>query len=151
MSIVGVVVGSEKIIFVEGEPTKDGTIELIKDETFDLEDGKRHQAYSVMHRRIADRLSTDVAKVILKASSAGKFTGSQASLHAAELRGVFLSAIPSKVEVLQLHTKNISRDFGSRKLEGYTKDDDWWDEHFKGKCRRGSREAAFLIIAAQEN
>ena len=150
MSVVGVVVGSDKIVLVEGQPNKDGTITLVKDEIFDLEDGERHHAYNVMHRRIMDRLSIDVTKVVIKASSAGKFTGTQASLHAAELRGVFLSAIPNNAEVLQLHTKNVSRDFGSRRLQDYTKDDEWWSNNFKGKCRKGSREAAFLIIVAQE-
>ncbi|WP_298380100.1 hypothetical protein [Azospirillum sp.] len=151
MSVVGVVVGSDKITLVEGKPNKDGIITLIKDEVFNLEAGDRHHAYSVMHRRIIDRLSSDVSKIVLKASSASKFTGNQASLHAAELRGVFLSAIPNGLEVLQLHKKSVSQNYGSRKLEEYTKDDIWWEKNFDGKCRKGSREAAFLIIAGQED
>lgn len=148
MTTVGVVVGSDKIILVEGDVRADGTVTLIKDEVFDLEDGERHRAYSVMHRRIADRFSAGADNVVLKASSAGKFTGTQGSLNAAELRGVFLSALPHRVDVVQLHAKNVSRDFGSRKLGEYLKDEAWWATKFSGACRKGSREAAFLIIAS---
>lgn len=148
MTTVGVVVGSDKVTLVEGDISADGTVTLIKDEIFDLEDGERHRAYGVMHRRVADRFSSGADKVVLKASSAGKFTGTQGALNAAELRGVFLSALPNRVEVVQFHAKTVSRDFGSRKLGDYLKDEDWWAAKFSGACRKGSREAAFLIIAS---
>lgn len=146
MSIIGAVVASEKIILVEGEVRDDGTIALIKDEKFNLEDGDRQRAYKTMHQRISDRLGRGVEQVVLKASSANKFTASQDALHAAELRGVFLSAIPDGVEVKQPHKKNLSRDYGSRKIDEYIKDDDWWSKYFIGECRKGSREAAILIL-----
>jgi hypothetical protein len=145
VSIVGVVVGSTKIIMVEGEKNGGGTVSLIKDEVFNLEKGDRHIAYVAMYKRINDRLQHGVDRVVLKASSAGKFTGSQAALLAAELRGVLLSAVPPTIKVEQEHTKNLSK-AGSRKVVDYTKDDVWWDEHFSGDVRKGNREAAYLII-----
>ena len=149
MSIVGVVVGSEHVVLIEGAVGSDGLISLIKDETFDLEDADRHHAYAVMHRRIVDRFGGGkIEKVVVKASSGGKFAAKQGVLHAAELRGVVLSAIPDSIEVVQSHKKTVSRDFGSRKVDEYLKDDKWWAANFKGDCRKGSREAAFLIMAA---
>lgn len=148
--MVGVVVGSKAITLVEGEMGEDGAITLTKDETFDLEDGDRHTAYAVMYRRIADRFVSGVERVIIKASSAGAFSATTGLLQAAELRGVLLCAIPSSVEVVQVHAKTLSRTFGSRKIADYTKDEVWWKEHFGGKCRKGSREAAFLLIASED-
>ncbi|MGO4569611.1 hypothetical protein AB4Z52_32350 [Rhizobium sp. 2YAF20] len=147
MSIAGVVVSSEKITIIEGTKNSDGTITLIKDEVFDLEKGDRHAGYVAMHKRIHDRLLHGIDAVVLKASSAGKFTGTQAALLSAELRGVFISAIPTQVTVKQEHVKALSK-IGSRKVSDYTKDDSWWNEHFKGACRKASREAAYLIIGA---
>ena len=151
MKAVGVVIVSDKIVMVEGDVRADGTVALTKDEAFDLEDGERHLAYNVMHRRIADRFSSGADRVVLKASSGGKFSGTQASLNAAELRGVFLSALPHRVDVIQLHAKNVSRDFGSRKIGDYIKDEVWWSQNFTGNCRQGSREAALMIIASLDN
>ena len=151
MSVIGVVVGSTKIILVEGDLEDDGTATILRDEVLDLEKGERHEAYAVMHRRIVDRFADEaIERVVMMASSAGKFTGTQSALHAAELRGVFLSAIPQRVKVIQSHKKTISRDFGSRKVAEYVKDDEWWDQNFTGECRKGSREAAFLIISKSE-
>ncbi|MBY3193685.1 hypothetical protein [Rhizobium laguerreae] len=149
MSVAGVVVGSEKIVIVEGTKNLDGTVTLVKDEVFTLEKGDRHIAYGAMHKRITDRMSHGIAEVILKASSAGKFTGTQGALLAAELRGVFISAVPSAIAVKQEHVKNLSK-AGSRKVGDYTKDEVWWNEHFAGDVRKGNREAAYLILGAED-
>lgn len=148
MTIISVAVTSEKIILVEGAVEKDGTITVIKDETFDLEDGDRQRAYVVMHRRIADRLSQDVDEVVVKASSGGQYAAKSAILHAAELRGVFLSAVPEAVTVQQVQKNSVSKNFGSRKVDEYVKDDAFIEKHFKGAgLRKGSREAAILLLA----
>ena len=151
MSVVGVVVGSEKVVLVEGETGADGTVTLLKDETLDLERGERHRAYAIMHKRITDRFSHgNIERVVVKASSAGRYTIGAGALNAAELRGVVLSALPNGIEVKVPHKKTISRDFGSRKVDEYIGDETWWQDHFAGECRKGSREAAFLIIASEE-
>jgi hypothetical protein len=149
VSVVGIVVSSNKITMVEGRKNDDGTVTLIKDEVFNLEQGDRHVAYVAMHKRVHDRLQHGVSHVVLKASSAGKFTGSQAALLAAELRGVLISAVPNSVMLAQQHIKNLSQ-AGSRKVADYTKDDTWWDEHFSGAVRKANREAAYLIIACED-
>jgi len=146
MTTVAAVVGSDAIVLVEAEYNTDGTVTVIKDETLDLEPGDRHKAYAIMAIRIRDRLKNDVDTVILKASSGGQFAAKTVVLHAAELRGVFLSAIPSEIEVMQRQKKAVSKG-RSRKVDEYLKDDAFFAEKFGGaKLRKGSREAAFLIL-----
>ncbi len=149
MSVIAVVVVSEKIVLAEGTINADQTVTIIKDETFDLEKGDRKLAYVVMHKRIADRLMQGIESVVLKASAGGRNPATTAVLHAAELRGVFLAAVPNHVPVRQLQKNHLSRNFGSRKVDEYLKDDVFFDENFDGAdLRKGSREAAFLLLSA---
>ncbi len=151
MTVVSAVVTSEKIVLTEGSHEEDGTVTIIKDETFNLEGGDRQLAYVVMHKRIADRLANGVDQVVLKASAGGQYAAKTVVLHSAELRGVFLSAVPAGVSVLQLQKNALSRNFGSRKVDDYVKDDGFFAENFGGEAlRKGSREAAFLLLAARD-
>ncbi len=150
MSVIAAVVVSEKIVLAEGLINGDGTVTVVKDETFDLEKGDRQLAYVVMHKRIKDRLSQGIDQVLLKASSGGQNAATSAVLHAAELRGVFLSAVPDGLPVRQLQKNSLSRTFGSRKVDEYLKDDTFFAEKFGGaSLRKGSREAAFLLLSAR--
>jgi len=149
LTVISVAVTSDEIILVEGSYNDDNTVTLIMDETFDLEDGDRQLAYVVMHKRIYDRLSQGVEQVIVKASAGGQYPAKTGVLHSAELRGVFLSAVPPTVSVTQLQKSAVSRTFGSRKVDDYVKDDAFIAEHFSGyRLRKGSREAAILLLAA---
>lgn len=149
MTVISVAVTSDEIVLVEGSYNNDNTVTIIKDETFNLEEGDRQIAYVVMHKRIADRLLHGVDQVIVKASAGGQYAAKTGVLHSAELRGVFLSAVPSAVRVTQLQKSAVSRTFGSRKVDDYIKDDAFVAEHFSGsKLRKGSREAAILLLAA---
>ncbi|MGO8266451.1 hypothetical protein ACC862_09580 [Rhizobium ruizarguesonis] len=151
MSVISAVVTSDKVVLTEGTLNEDRTVTLIKDETLDLEEGDRQLAYVVMHKRLADRLDKGVGQVVLKASAGGQYAAKTAILHSAELRGVFLSAVPAGVPVKQLQMKSVSRNYGSRKVEAYLKDDDFFAEKFAGvSLRKGSREAAFLLLAARD-
>lgn len=145
MNIVAAVVGSETIILVEGQVQADQTVAIVNDETFNLEAGARHKAYAVMQQRVRDRLKSGVDKVVVKASSGGQFAAKTTVLHAAELRGVLLSSIPDNVELIQRQKKAISRAH-SKNLDDYVKDDSFFVKHFIGTLRKGSREAAFLIL-----
>lgn len=149
MSVIAAVVVSEKIVLAEGVINNDGTVTVVKDETFDLEKGDRQLAYVVMHKRIKDRFSQGIEQVLLKASSGSRNAATAAVLHAAELRGVFLSAVPDGLPVRQLQKNSLSRTFGSRKVDEYLKDDAFFAEKFGGaNLRKGSREAAFLLLSA---
>ncbi|WP_156382195.1 MULTISPECIES: hypothetical protein [unclassified Aureimonas] len=122
---------------------------IVKDETLNLEDGDRHLAYAVMHKRISDRLSQGAKQIVVKASAGGQYAARTAVLHAAELRGVFLSAVPTGVDVVQVQKNTVSKNYGSRKVDDYVKDDEFIEGHFKGaSLRRGSRETAVLLLAA---
>lgn len=149
MSVIAAVVTSEKIVLTEGTINADQTVTIVKDETFDLEKGERQLGYVVMSKRLKDRLSQGIDQVVLKASSGGRNPATSAVLHAAELRGVFLASVPDDIPVRQLQKNNLSRNFGSRKVDEYLKDDTFFDENFKGtNLRKGSREAAFLLLSA---
>lgn len=148
---VGVVVVFKKLILVEGKIETDGSITLIKDETMNLETGERSTALRNMHQRIFDRLSEGVDKVVLKASSGGQFAAKTTILHAAELRGVFLSAIPNNIKVVETHSKSVSRG-KSQKMSDYLSDDGYFSKNFSGvTLRKGSREAALLMFEEENN
>jgi hypothetical protein len=150
MTVISAAVTSQKIILVEGAYNEDDTVTVIKDETFNLEEGDRQLAYVVIHKRIADRLSQSIEQVVLKASAGGQYAAKTAILLSAELRGVFLSAVPFGVSVTQVQKNAVSRNYGSRKVDEYVKDDQFIEEHFGGEAlRKGSREAAFLLLAAR--
>ncbi|WP_457587697.1 hypothetical protein [Ensifer canadensis] len=84
MTVISAAVTSEKIILVEGSYNEDETVTVIKDETFNLEDGDRQLAYVVMHKRIADRLSQGIEQVVLKASSGGQYAAKTGVLHSVD-------------------------------------------------------------------
>jgi len=150
VSVIAAVVTSEKIVLTEGVLNDDETVTIVKDETFDLEKGDRQLAYVVMGKRIRDRLSQDIDQVVLKASAGGKNAATSAVLHAAELRGVFLGAVPEGLPVKQLQKAALSRHFGSKKVDDYLKDDAFFKKRFGGAdLRKGSREAAFLLLSAR--
>ncbi|KIN79618.1 hypothetical protein Z950_152 [Sulfitobacter mediterraneus KCTC 32188] len=116
-----------------------------------LETGDRTIALRNMHRRVFDRLSEGVDKIVLKASSGGKYAAKTSILHAAELRGVFLSAVPNNITVVQKHSKSVSR-AKSKKIGDYLKDDTYFEANFSGvKLRKGSREAALLMFEEEKS
>ena len=146
MSTIAAIVGSNSIVLVEGEKNSDDTVSVIKDETFTLENGDRHVAYRKMSQRLKDRFSEGVDKVVVKASSGGQFAAKTGVLHAAELRGVLLSSVPSGMGVAQRHKKTVSTS-KTRKFDDYLKDDNFFEARFDGiELRKGSREAAFFIL-----
>lgn len=148
MTVISAAVTSDKIVLVEASFNDDGTVTVIKDETFNLEDGDRQLAYVVMHKRVADRLSHGIDQIVLKASAASQRSAKLAFLHAAELRGVFLSAVPAGIAVTQIQKNTVSKNYGSRKVDDYVKDDEFIGENFAGAdLRKGSREAAVLLLA----
>ncbi|MDE1991653.1 MAG: hypothetical protein KGI75_04085 [Rhizobiaceae bacterium] len=150
MTVISAIIASERIILTEGVTNKDGTITVIKDETFDLDRGDRQLAYVVMHKRLNDRFSQGIDLVLVMANGASQNAATSAMLGAAELRGVLLSAVPAGVAVKRLHRHSLSRNFGARKVADYTRDDTFFEEHFRGAAlRKGSREAAFLLLSAE--
>lgn len=151
MSLVAAVVLADEITLVEGVIKGNGTVVVISDESLKLPPGDRRRAYAKMAVRVRDRLTKGVDTVILKASANTQFASKTAALHATELRGVFLSAVPDEVEVVQ-RMKRVVSNRRPRKVDDYLKDDAFFKAKFRGReLRRSSREAAFFILNELED
>ncbi len=124
---------------------------VLEDFTWNLQKGGRPQSYCVMHERVRNYLSEHgIEYVAIKESSASR-TMSLSHLHAAELRGVVMAAASSVVSDIRTVNKGVaSRTFGERKVDSYISDDSFWAASLDGDLRKGSREAAFIVIVARE-
>ncbi len=148
---VGAVVTSKQVVLVEVEVGK--PLVVLDDSTWQVQDGNRANAYLAMFERMRDFISThNISKLVLKASAGSQTAATQALLEAAELRGVVQAAAVAGGAVVQCLKKAIvSRTFGERKFDEYLKDDVFWSGQIAGSLRRGSREAALLLVAAGED
>jgi len=149
---LGLVVSGGKIAAVEAEVPSEGPLVVQADLTWGLQKGDRPSAYCVMHRHIADYISENrIARVVVKASAISK-SATLAHLEAAELRGVVLSAAASVAKTVALAKANVSRTFGERKADEYIADASFWGAEVTGaNLRGGSREAAFMLLAARKS
>lgn len=148
----GVTVVSEKVTVVVAEFEKsDDPLVIMSDDDWSLQNGERAQGYNVVHRRAFDFLTDQkVDRVVVKASALSRGGNKLAHLEAAELRGVVLCAAASATKVQALSKANISKTFGSRKVDDYVADDEFWKDELAGAhLRVGSREAAMLLLAAR--
>ena len=147
---LGLTVGSDKVTLVVASVPDQGAIEIVHDLTWQLQKGDRPTAYDVMHGRVLDYVrENEIARAVIKASAVSLAGTKKTHLQAAELRGVVMSALAKSTSV-QCETKaHISKNFGDRKADEYLKDSEFWAAQVTGDLRVGSREAAFLILAAR--
>jgi len=132
------------------DPAEPIVLEL--DQTWHLQSGAREPALNVLHQRCASFLKEQKIKsVVLKASAAPRSAATLALLQSAEVRGVITAAAASQAQVQSLSKSAISRGYGDRKVDEYLDDDSFWQDKVTGLAlRKGSREAAMLIVAARE-
>ena len=125
---------------------------LQADQSWKLQEGDRALAYNIMYQRISDYLNENgIERVIVKASAVTTGSMRKAHLHAAELRGVVIAASAAVTKVNMLAKAHVSRTFGERKVDEYVADDAFWSASVAGKSlRKGSREAAMMILAARD-
>ena len=83
----------------------------------------------------------------IKASAVSLGGTKKAHLEAAELRGVALAAAVNVCEVRAVSKAVTSRTFGSRGVDEYLKDNDYWTGLGLGDLKKGMREAAFTAIS----
>jgi hypothetical protein len=143
---------SVKVVVAEAPADLDEPISIEFDETWNLQSGAREPALHVLHQRCASFLKEQhIESVVLKASAVSRAPASLALLRSAELRGVVIAAAASQAKVKSLAKGAMSRSYGNRKVDEYVEDDGFWQEKTEGApLRKGSREAAMLIIAARE-
>lgn len=152
--IASFVVSGESVEVVVAEVPADpkDPISIEYDQTWSLQSGAREPALHVLHQRCASFLKEQQIKsVVLKASAAPMSGGVKLSLlHSAEVRGVIMAAAASEAQVKSLSKGVISRTYGDRKVDEYLKDDTFWLGKLTGKAlRKGSREAAMLVVASR--
>ena len=150
---VGIVVVGQTATVVDTEVPDDQQkpITILSDTTWNLQNGDRAPALSVLHQRCADYIRENkVDLVVVKGSALPTGSAKLALLESAEVRGVVIAAAASSSEVAILSKAVISRTFGDRKVDEYLKDDGFWKGQIDGaKLRKTSREAAILVLAAR--
>lgn len=147
MLTAGITVDSKSVTVVVGEVAAT-TVTIRIDETHNLHKGERPAAYRMMRERLSQLFTTTkIKKVVFKGSAAAQRSATKGLLESAELRGVCMSAVPTGIEVAVVDKGHVSRNFGSRKFDEYTGDDEYWNANFVGTTvRKGSRDAAFLLL-----
>lgn len=152
---VGFVISGDVVtmVHIEIPDNLDEPLEIVADDTWRLQKGDRAEAYCVMHKRCEDFLSGNKIDSVIIQASALTMGGTKLShLTSAELRGVMMSAAASVSSIKTVSKAHISRTYGDRKVDEYLKDDDFWSEQVTGGAlRKGSREAAMLLVAARNN
>jgi len=149
---VGITVSGKKVTLVDATVSSSGPITINADQSCNLQEGDRPDAYSIMHQHISDYLRENkIQRVVFKSSALTMGAMKKAHLEAAELRGVTMAAAASVARTQSLAKAHISRTFGNRKVDEYLKDDSFWSTELNGESVRiGSREAAMVLLAARE-
>lgn len=150
---IGVVVASEKITVVDVEVPARGPLVVTFDQTWPLQDGDRAAAYAVIHQQVADYITENsIKRCVVKATALSLGSVKMAHMEAAELRGVVMCAAAPIADTLVIAKATMSRTFGKRKVDDYVRDNDFWRDEVTGESlRRGSREAAMVLLAARDS
>jgi hypothetical protein len=104
-----------------------------------------------MYQHVSDYAAENaIDRAVIKESAVSLGGTKKAHLQSAELRGVVMAAL-AKVTTVECKSKAVlSKTFGNRKVDDYLKDDKFWAREIKGAAvRSGSREAAFVLLAAR--
>lgn len=145
----GITVASGSAELVIFDVPTGGVPVVVSDESVPLQTGDRARAYPVFYARVYNRLNEmKVTKVAVKASAVSLRGTKMVHLEAAEVRGIVIAAAAAVAEVVTASKAGISRNFGERKADDYIKDDGWWKKALGGVIRKGSREAALLVLSA---
>lgn len=149
---VGLVVSGDRVTVIDASITDSGPLELQSDLTWKLQAGDRPAAYHVLSQQCTNYLrENNIEKVLIKASATSRSGVKLAHFLSAELRGVIQAAAASECEVKPTTKSALSRNFGDRSVDEYTKDERYWDLNFDGnKIRAGSREAALMLLAERD-
>lgn len=147
--LIGVTVAANEVhvVLLSKGAAKDFTLD--DQTTMNLQDGGRPAAYNTIHGQLSDYVSQHRAKCVCIKGSAVSMGGTKlAHLQAAELRGVVQAAAAAAGAEVRIMTKaNASRNFGTRKVDEYLKDDGYWRGVGLANLKKGQREAAFAVIS----
>jgi Holliday junction resolvasome RuvABC endonuclease subunit len=147
---VGVTVSGGEVVAVDFVVPATGPLEVVAEVPIKLDQNEdRATALENVYRRVRQYVHEhEIKKVVLKASATMQQPAKLVLLHSAEVRGVVAAAAASGgVRVLFLAKARLSKSFGNRKVDEYLKDNGFWSAEVKGDLKRGSREAAFMVLA----
>lgn len=148
MNWLGIVVSGDSISLVQCT-VEDGAITPILEAKWTLQAGSKPEAYAAMFERLKTHVQERAVELVLiKASALSRGGMKHAHLESAELRGVVQAAASAGGAKVRTPKKAVlSRVFGERKVDEYIADDGFWRNALKGTVKKGSREAAFMIVA----
>lgn len=146
--IAGILVGADEVHVTLLTKEDDATLTVNDQTTLRLQTGARPQAYNILQRQFDDYVRQNNVECVCVKSSAVNRSGTKlAHLEAAELRGVIQSAAAGVCQVKLMNKAATSRTFGSRKVDEYLKDDEFWREQGLDDVKKGMRESAFIAIS----
>ncbi len=130
---LGIVVSSDVVTIVDAEVPDQGNLVIQADLSRSLQTGDRPGAYCVMHQRVQDYARENgITRAIIKGSAVSMGGTRMAHLEAAELRGVVTCALSGVTKTDQITKALMSRTFGSRKVDEYVADRDFWNQNVSG-------------------
>ena len=134
---LGIIVSGDKIKVVNTTFVADNPISINGEHTWKLQTGSRPEAYQIIYDQVSDYiLENCIDRVVIKDSAVSQGRTSLSHLRSAELRGVVTAAASKNTNLSLLAKSQISRNFGSRKSDEYTKDDEFWSTNVaKGNPR----------------
>ena len=147
---VGLVITASDVTVVDTTIPDDQDAPLIlnRDETWKLAGGDRAKAYETLFHRCTGYIQQNgVDQIVIKASALPQGGGGSGILDGAELRGVIMCAAASSCATRILEKSWMSRTY-KRRVDEVVKDDAFWEQQLDGaKLRKGSRDAAMLVVA----
>ncbi|WP_207937141.1 hypothetical protein [Pseudomonas sp. 51_B] len=147
---VGLVITASDVTVVDTTipDDRDAPLILNRDETWKLAGGDRAKAYETLFHRCTGYIQQNgITQVVIKASALPQGGGGSGILDGAELRGVIMCAAASACATRILEKSWMSRTY-KRKVDEVLKDDAFWEQQLDGaKLRKGSRDAAMLVVA----
>lgn len=148
---MGLVVTSQKAVCVEIEFNAADEPTLVADRTILLQEGDRPAAYHAWFENLRDQVSQNgVGFVAIKSSLASRRSTPLSHFEGAELRGVTAAAASAGGASVEMVNKaGVSRRRGHRKVDEYVGDDSFWNGAAWNRLRKGSREAALLVLVAK--
>ena len=148
---LGVVVSGNTVTLVDAEVPDIGPLVLQFDQSWPLQQGDRIDAYVVMAQQVTNYAKEHkISHAVIKESAVSLGGTKKAHLASAELRGVVMCALGAVTKTECRSKATISKTFGNRKVDQYTKDDGFWMKEVTGALRSGSREAAMVLLAARK-
>jgi 2-phospho-L-lactate guanylyltransferase (CobY/MobA/RfbA family) len=147
---VGITVSGSEVTLVDLEVPAKGPLTVQADRSIKVDKAEnRAVAYETVYRRVEQYLREHKIKhVVVKDSATIQQKANMALLRAAELRGVVVAGAAAGGASVEFAAKaQLSKSFGTRKVDEYLKDEPFWVGNIGGDLRRGSREAAFVVLA----